>query len=100
MIYDVILRKKDNRYIARVKQWPEVIAEEETRDRAIQSIKTQLFEYLTKHIEIVQIDVPLPVKTNNSWIDKFGWFKDDPTFDDLQAEIAVYRKEIDQAINM
>ncbi|NET67312.1 MAG: hypothetical protein F6K63_24175 [Moorea sp. SIO1G6] len=30
--------------------------------------------------------------------DKFGWFKDDPTFDDLQAEIAAYRQEIDQEI--
>ena len=73
MIYDVILSKEDNRYIARVKQWPEVIADEETRDRAIQSIKTQLLEYLTKQIEIVQIDVPFPVKTNTlepSWDSK------------------------------
>ncbi|WP_293037014.1 hypothetical protein [Moorena sp. SIO1F2] len=28
--------------------------------------------------------------------DKFGSFKDDPTFDNLQAEIAAYRQEIDQ----
>jgi ATP-dependent DNA helicase RecG len=35
-------------------------------------------------------------KTGNPWLDKFGWFKEDPTFDDLQDEIASYRREIDQ----
>lgn len=35
-------------------------------------------------------------KTGNPWVDKFGWFKDDPTFDDLEKEIASYRKEIDR----
>lgn len=39
---------------------------------------------------------PLGSKTGNPWVDKFGWFKDDPTFDDLEAEIASYRKEIDR----
>ena len=38
-------------------------------------------------------------KTNNPWLDKFGWFKNDPTFDDLQREIAAYRQEIDRGGN-
>jgi hypothetical protein len=42
----------------------------------------------------------LPTKTGNLWLDKFGWFKDDPTFDDLQAEIAAYRREIDKEIGL
>lgn len=41
-------------------------------------------------------DAPIPSKTGNPWLDKFGWFKDDPTFADLEAEIASYRKEVDQ----
>jgi hypothetical protein len=42
--------------------------------------------------------VPLPDETGNPWLDKFGWFKDDPTFDDLQAEMAAYRQEANQAM--
>jgi hypothetical protein len=47
-------------------------------------------------VEVVQVDIPLATQTGNPWIDKFGWFKDDPTFDDLQAEIEAYRDEIDR----
>lgn len=31
----------------------------------------------------------------NRWVEQFGRFKDDPTFDDLQQEIATYRQTID-----
>ena len=96
MTCDVILTKKDNKFVARVREWPEVIAEEKTRAGVIHEIKTKLLEYLTKQVEVIKIEVPLPNETGNPWIDKFGWFKDDPTFDDLQAEIAAYRKEIGQ----
>ncbi|MCK4760580.1 MAG: hypothetical protein KAW12_00175 [Candidatus Aminicenantes bacterium] len=50
---------------------------------------------MTKKIETTQIETPPPAKTGNPWIDKFGCFKDDPTFDNLEAEIDSYRKEID-----
>ncbi|HEY84563.1 MAG TPA: hypothetical protein G4N96_05565 [Chloroflexi bacterium] len=98
MIYDVILRKTNNKYIARAKEWPEVIVEENTRNKAIQQIKTRLIDYLTNQVEIIKIEIPLPTETGNPWLDKFGWFKDDPTFDDLQAEMAAYRQEIDLAM--
>ncbi len=52
--------------------------------------------YLTNKVDVVQVDIPLSTPINNLWLDKFGWFKDDPTFDDLQAEIAAYRQELDQ----
>ena len=96
MICDVILSKENNKYIARVKDWPEIMVEESSRDEAITSVKTKLLDYLTNKIELIQIEVPIPTKTGNPWLDKFGWFKDDPTFDDFEAEIASYRKEISQ----
>lgn len=96
MTYDVILSKENNTYIARVKEWPEIIVKEHTREEAIQRVKALLIDYLTKLVEIVQIDIPASVRTNNPWLDKFGWFKEDPTYGDLQAEITAYRKEIDQ----
>ena len=90
MIYDVILSKSNNKFIARAKEWPEVMVEEETREQAIDGIKTRLVDYLTNQIEVIQVEIPLSAKTKNPWLDKFGWFKEDPTFDDLQAEIAAY----------
>ena len=98
MICDIILSKKNGKYIARAKEWPEVVVEEETRDKAIDQIKTRLVDYLTNQVEIVQVEIPLPAGTRNPWLEKFGWFRDDPTFDDLQAEIAAYRQEIDQTM--
>ncbi len=98
MICDVILSKDNNKYIARVKEWPEVVVEEKSRDQAIIKIKSKLIDYLTKKVELIQIDVPFQKKTGNPWLEKFGWFKDDPTFGNLQAEMESYRKEIDQAM--
>jgi len=98
MLCDVILSKENNKYIARVKEWPEVVVEEKSRDQAIIKIKSKLIDYLTKKVELIQIDILFRRKTENPWLEKFGWFKDDTTFDDLQSEIEVYRKEIDHAM--
>lgn len=100
MVYDVIVTHKKNKYVARVKEWPDVTAEEESREGVLLRIKLRLLEYLTKQVEIVQIDVPVPVKTENPWLEKFGWFHDDPTFEDLQQEIAAYRRELDQTMEL
>ncbi len=98
MIYDVILSKEDDKYVARAKEWPEVMVVEGSRDEAIDQLKSQLLDYLTNQVEVVQVELSLPTLTGNPWLDKFGWFKDDPTFDDLQAKISAYRQEIDQAM--
>ncbi|HLP45081.1 MAG TPA: hypothetical protein VK469_04005 [Candidatus Kapabacteria bacterium] len=96
MICDVIISKTNNKFIARAKDWPEIAVKENSRDKAINSIKSRLINYLNHKIELVKIEVPLESKTGNPWVDKFGWFKEDPTFDDLENEIASYRKEIDR----
>jgi len=98
MLYDVIVSRRKNKYIARVKNWPEVMAEKTSREAAINEVKAKLLDYLSDQVEVVQVEIPMQAKTGNPWLDKFGWFKDDPTFDDLQAEIAAYRQEIDCAV--
>ncbi len=96
MTYDVILSKEEDAYIARVKEWPEIIVKEDSRDKAIDSVRSKLRKYLTDGVELIKIEVPLASETGNPWLDKFGWFKDDPTFGDLEAEIASYRREMDK----
>ncbi|MGF1525016.1 MAG: hypothetical protein ACFBSF_22040 [Leptolyngbyaceae cyanobacterium] len=99
MIYDIILSRENNRYIARAKEWPEVTAIEDSREAAIAQLRSQLLDYLTNKVEVVQIDIPLSVQAKNPWLHRFGCFKDDPTFDDLQSEIASYRRELDQEMD-
>ncbi len=99
MIYDVILSRENGKYVARAKNWPEVVVVEQSRDAAIEQLKSQLVDYLTHKVEVVQVEIPLPNQLNNSWLDKFGYFKDDPTFADLQAEIATYRQECDRELD-
>ncbi|MDJ0708277.1 MAG: hypothetical protein QNJ46_33820 [Leptolyngbyaceae cyanobacterium MO_188.B28] len=99
MIYDVILSRENDKYIARAKEWPEVTVVENSRDAAIDQLKSQLLDYLTNKVEVVQVDIPLSTQIRNPWLDKFGWFKDDPTFDDLETEIAAYRQELDQEMD-
>ncbi len=96
MVCDVIIHKKKNKYLARIKDWPEISAEEHSRDEALNKVRTKLIDFLANNIELVQIEIPFPSRTTNPWLEKFGWFKNDPTFDDLQSEIASYRKEIDE----
>ncbi len=96
MTIDVILSHNQHRYVAQVKEWPDVVVEENTRQEALDEVKKRLVNYLTQQVEVVQIDVDLPVQPltkDNPWIKHFGRFKDDPTFDDLQTEIAAYRQE-------
>jgi len=96
VICDVIISTENNRFIARAKNWPEIAVQENSRDEAIERITARLSEYLNHKMELIKIDVPIVSQTGNPWLDKFGWFKDDPTFDDFEAEIAAYRHEIDK----
>jgi len=96
MVCDVVIHKKKDKYFARIKDWPEISVEENSRDEALTQVRSKFIDYLTNKVELVQIEVPFLSKTGNPWLDKFGWFKSDPTFDDLQSEIASYRKLIDK----
>ena len=97
MICDVILTQENSRYVAQVREWPGIMVRADTRDEVIRQVRTRLSEYLTKQAEVIRIEVPLPEREANPWLDKFGWFEDDPTFDDWQAEIAACRREADEA---
>ena len=95
MTYDVILTKQNNKYVARVREWPEVVVEEQSREAAIDQIKERLVEYLTHQVEVIQIEISPPAG-DNPWLKNFGRFRTDPTFAELQAEIAAYRQALDE----
>lgn len=96
MTYDVILTKRENKYVARVREWPEVVVENQSREAAIDQIKERLVEYLTHQVEVIQIEITPPLAADNPWLKNFGRFQADPTFAELEAEIAAYRDAVDE----
>ena len=97
MTYDVILRKTQNKYIARVREWPEVVIEEETREAALAQIKQQLMAYLSQAPEVIPIELETNTSAEHPWLRFAGMWVDDPTWDDFVAEVAAHRQEMDAA---
>lgn len=97
MTYDVILRKKQNKYIARVRDWPEVMIEEDTREAALAQIKQQLTAYLSQAPEVIPIELEPGAGAAHPWLQFAGMWADDPTWDDFITEVAAYRQEVDKA---
>lgn len=95
MTYEVILRKKQNKYIARVRYWPEVMIEEDTREAALTQIQQHLAAYLSQAPEVVPIELEPPATTAHPWLQFAGMWADDPTWDDFLKEVASNRQEID-----
>lgn len=94
MTYDVILRKKQNKYIARVRDWPEVMIEEDTREAALTQVQQQLAVYLSQAPEVIPIELESPAAAVHPWLQFAGMWADDPTWDDFVAEVAAYRQEL------
>ena len=94
MTYDVILRKKQNKYIARVRDWPEVMIEEDSREAALTQIQQQLAAYLSQAPEVIPIELEPPAAAAHPWLQFAGMWAEDPTWDDFLKEISTYRQEL------
>ncbi len=94
MTYDVLLTKKDEKFIARVREWPEIVGEGETEEEALVKAQADLKSLLVGG-RIVQLD--LEVKpSEHPWFKFAGMFADDADWDNFQASMQQYREEIDQ----
>ena len=90
MKYNIILTKEGNRYGAQVSLFPQIQVWENSREQALLLIKSRLQAYLKK-VEWAQIEIEEP-ESSNPWLENFGCFADDPTFDNWQTEIQQYRQ--------
>src|SRR5262249_38134609 len=97
MTYDVILRKKQNKYIARVRDWPEAVIEEETREAALTHITRLPTAHLSKAPENIQIELEPVVTAEHTWFQLARIWHDHTTRDDFVTEVAAYRREMDKA---
>lgn len=95
LTYPVMLEKQENEgYRATVLGWPECQAFASTREEALTSLRQIVTERLDK-VEIVSLEIDRP-KPEHPWMKFAGMFKDDPYFDEMQADIAALRRERDE----
>ena len=97
MTYEVILRKNLIKYIARVRDWPEVVIEEETREAAIAQIKQQLSAYLSQPPEVIQIELEPAATADIPGCSSPGYGLMIRRGMTLSTEVAAYRQEMDKA---
>ena len=93
--YDIVVEHPNNNgYVAQVLNWPYCVVEAPTRVEAIAQIRAAILERLAK-AEIVTIEIE-PEQIAHPWLPFAGDWANDPTFDDFVAEIARYRRELDE----
>jgi|SRR5215208_4891725 predicted RNase H-like HicB family nuclease len=93
MTYDVLLTKKGDKFVARVCQWPAIVAESDTEEDALRKAKASLQSLLAVG-QIVQFEVDIKPE-EHLWQQFAGMFADDPDWEALQASMREYREEID-----
>jgi predicted RNase H-like HicB family nuclease len=99
MLYQVFVQNQSNNgYAASIIGIPNCLAEGQTREEALTNVKRALTELLSRG-EVVAIEVESGSNerklVNDPWLNLIGRFEDDPTHDDLLANIAEYRRELD-----
>ena len=93
MTYDVLLSKKSDKFVARVCQWPAIVAESDTEEDALRKAQASLQSLLAGG-RIVQLEVDIKPE-EHPWQQFAGMFADDPDWEAFQASIQEYREEID-----
>ncbi|MCW5853291.1 MAG: hypothetical protein KIT87_24705 [Anaerolineae bacterium] len=96
MTFDILVSKEaGEEYIARPLAWPDLVAHGKTEQAAVAAVRTMLQDRL-QATRLVQIEVDIPNPSSvNPWLTMAGLFKDDPTWDEFQAAMTDYRRQVD-----
>jgi predicted RNase H-like HicB family nuclease len=97
MTYQIFVQgQPESGYVASVIGVPDCMAEAETEEEAITKAEEALKQWLSQgKIVTVEIDTGVSGQGENPWLKICGSAKDDPTWDDFQAHIAEYRRQLD-----
>jgi predicted RNase H-like HicB family nuclease len=93
MTFDVLLTQKNRKYFAHVRQWPEIIGEGDTEEKALSQAHAELKALLTGG-KVVQLDLELN-PSDHPWGQFAGMFEDDPDWDEFQTVIQKDREILD-----
>ena len=95
MTYDILLTKKDNKFMARVCAWPAIVVTGDTEEEVLRKTQADL-QALLMTGRIVQLS--LDVKPDeHPWRTFAGMFADDPDWDAFQAAMQQYREEVENS---
>ena len=95
MTYDVLITRHDNKFMARVRAWPEIVVAGDTEEEVLRKAQADLQALLTTG-RIVQL-TPDVKHDAHPWRPFAGMFADDPDWDAFQGAIQQYREEIDSS---
>lgn len=97
MTYQIFVQgQPENGYAASVIGIPECVANGDTEEEAINKAKEALSQWLSRgRIFTVEVDIGDAAQVKNPWLEMYGCFEDDPTWDEFQANIQEYRRELD-----
>jgi hypothetical protein len=94
LVFDVLIKRETTGKVsATLLGLPEYRVEGSDRTSALAALQQLLADSLCE-AEIVSIEVKI-AKRENPWLKMAGQFKDDPHFDEMLADIEVYRHELD-----
>lgn len=98
MTYQIFVQHQSNNdYQAMVIGLPDCVAEGQTEEEAVAKAKEALRQWLAQgKVVAVEVEHGLPEQADNPWLKICGKYKDDPTWDDFQANIAVYRHQLNE----
>lgn len=95
--YDILLtRQANNGYLARPVLMPELVVAGEDEQEAIARVCTAITEHQTES-RVVQVTLPVNQQTDDDpWLRFAGMWKDDPNWEQFQADIAANRRWVDE----
>ncbi|BAZ09311.1 hypothetical protein NIES4071_11190 [Calothrix sp. NIES-4071] len=96
--YSILIEEKEGGYTATVWGLPECQSEAQTREEAIQNLY-EIVNTRLQNVEIVMAEIEAPHK-RNPWIEFAGMYEDNPLFNEVVSNIAAYRCEMDNEIDL
>lgn len=94
MTYDVLLTRKDDKFIARVRQWPAIVVEGDSEEEVLRKAQSDLQSLLVGG-RIIQLELETQPEVH-PWQRFAGMFADDPDWDAFQESMQAYREELDR----
>jgi predicted RNase H-like HicB family nuclease len=94
MTYDVLVTRKANKFIARVRQWPVIVVEGESEAEVLRQAQADL-QALLAGGRIIQLQLDAKPEAH-PWQLFAGMFADDPDWEAFQEAVQRYREETDR----
>jgi predicted RNase H-like HicB family nuclease len=96
MTYDVLLTRKEDKFIARVRQWPAIIVEGDSEEEVLRKAQADLQSLLVGG-RIIQLELETEPEAH-PWQRFAGMFADNPDWDAFQESMRAYREELDRGL--